>query len=128
MIRSSVFKKLSALTFLSCAIITSGHAVAGSKVTQTVTANPTYIFGNLADARNSADTMQMLEILDYGTYVYISGVMISGSMAGCMTTNAVAMEQLRNARSDSQVRANISSGTCNNVYVANSSRHAPKNP
>ena len=106
----------------------AGIAAAGQKVTQSVTAHSSYIFGNLADARNSASAIEMLEIRDYGTYMYITGVMASGSMGGCTTSNATAMAQLRAAKSDAQVRANIASGTCTNVYVANSSWHAPKNP
>lgn len=121
------FKKLSAVALLSCVVGVSGSAVAGTKVTQNVTAHGSYIFGNLADARNSPDNMQMLEIQDYGTQVYIVGTMASGSIGSCVTSNPTAMAQLRAAQSDAQVRANISNGTCLNVYVANSSRHAAKN-
>lgn len=103
-------------------------AAAGQKVTQSVTAHTTSIFGNLADARNSASAIEMLEISDYGSYMYIKGIMISGSMGGCTTSNATAMTQLRAAKSDAQIRAKIVNGVCSEVYVANSSWHAPKNP
>lgn len=99
---------------------------AGAKVPQPVSSSPSFILGNFGDARNSASVMEYIAVEDYGTTMYVVAVAASGSWANCYTNNPTFMTQLRSAKSDSQIRANISAGMCTSIYVNNSSRNTVK--
>ncbi len=120
------FKKYLKSIVVISSVLAASHVLAGAKVTQTVSASPTFILGNVGDARNSANTIEYISIEDYGTSVSVIAVAASGSMASCYTNNSAVMAQLRSASSDSQIRVNISSGVCSTVFVMKSSKSAPK--
>lgn len=127
MIGNLPFKKLSALTLMFGAIWISNSAMAGNQFTHYVEASSEYISGNLADARNSFHSPQLISTYDVGYMIYITAQQHDHSFASCITNDVSHMAQLRAANSDAWLTANISNGTCTNVLVVNSSENATKN-
>ena len=104
-------------------------AVAGAKLTQPVVFDLTKgsAKGSLADARNSADTVQYIGCQIEGDFAACIAVNSAGEEHSCTTTDPVQLSTIRLINDGSYLFFRwATDGTCFQVTVRNDSRYAPK--
>lgn len=123
--KSRVFMGAAALAaLLSIAAI----AQAGSRWVYQVGINDTYRFavGTMADARGSADSVQMIGCYHNAGFANCYATNSAGLSRSCTTSDPAMMSAIRGIGSESYVYFQWNTdGTCSYVFVENGSRWKP---
>lgn len=122
-------KNIAIVSLLAAQSLIGSSATAGVKAPiSAVSAESTFMFGCLGDARNSANSNESVSITDTGSTMYFGARNASGITKICATTNETHKTQLRSANSDACFWVDYSSATstCTNVKVYNDSQRQPK--
>jgi|KBSMisStandDraft_5_1062788.scaffolds.fasta_scaffold20427_7 hypothetical protein len=105
-------------------------AVAGAKLTQEVKFDLTKgsARGSLADARNSADTVQYIGCQLEATYAICTAVNSLGEQHSCHTNDPGQLTAISRLNDESYLffRWSNVDGTCFQITVTHDSRYAPK--
>lgn len=104
-----------------------GTAFAGQKGYAPVYIDSTSFHGSIGSARNSADSVQYLSVVDGGTFIVIQAKDASGTSVQCVTHDSTHFASLRGMSDSSALSVYYdATGTCTSMNVTTSSLHEPK--
>lgn len=115
------------LALLGMGIAAQGTAVAGQTGYAPVSISSTEFHGSIGSARNSADSVQYLSVVDGGNFIVVRAKDSSGTSVQCVVQDSADFAALRGMSDSSLLSVYYDEvGNCTSVNVTTSSLHEPK--